>query len=637
MLNKVGWQASTGTADPPVSNREEPIIDLVEAFRVLRRRRALIAGILVLAISGAVIYLTTTPPRYTASSMLLFDIRKSEPFQQQGYPNVATDSAFVDSQVEVLKSESIARSVIGTLNLQSDPEFAPPEGGLSAAIRGYIQGILGAGTAPVEFDQLGRVVRILQKNLTIKRFGLTYVINIDYRSLDPNKAALISNAVAEAYIVGEFDSKYQAARRANSWLQDRLRELKDLAEKTELAVAEYKAKNTAVATDAPRLNEQQIADSSSQRRIVLQDLESSARTYRALHESLLNRIAEFTEQQSFPATEARVVSSASTPLEKSEPMAVIVLGVASVLGLVGGLGAAFAREYLDGSFRSSRQVEKEIGIDCLGILPTIAPARWRLPTVVPARWRLPKGRRNAGGGERGISPCAGAHRFVVGEPLSRFAETIRDLKVAVDTADLPRPNKVIGVTSARPHEGKSLVAANLGEMIALSGCKALLIDCELRNGGLTGQFAPTAKGGLLEVIAGRAAVKDLIWHDPSTDLHFLPAVKIPVEHDQVTKEELSPAVLFRRTQLTPAGLKTVLESVQDCYDYVILDLPPITPVADVKAISHLVDAFILVIEVGRTSQQAVIDALNAAPPVFEKLLGAVLNKAGPNELNRLAS
>jgi succinoglycan biosynthesis transport protein ExoP len=351
----------------------------------------------------------------------------------------------------------------------------------------------------------------------------------------------------------------------------------------------------------------------------------------------MNRIAEFTEQQSFPATEARVVSSASTPLEKSEPKALVALGVASVLGLVGGLGAAFAREYLDGSFRSSRQVEKEIGIDCLGILPTIAPARWQLPTVVPARWRRPKRRRNAGGGDRGISPCAGGHRFVVGEPLSRFAETIRDLKVAIDTADLPRPNKVIGVTSARPHEGKSLVAANLSEMIALSGCKALLIDCELRNGGLTGQFAPTAKGGVLEVIAGRATVKDLIWHDLSTDLHFLPAVKVPVEHDQVTKEELSPAALFRRTQLTPAGLKTLLESVQDGYDYVILDLPPITPVADVKAISHLVDAFILVIEFGRTSQQAVIDALNAAPPVFEKLLGAVLNKAGPNELKRLAS
>src|SRR5713101_6190227 len=111
MLNKVAWPKSTRAGDPRVANPEEPIIDLVEAFRGLRRQKVLIAGILVLAISGAVIYIATTPPRYTASSMLLFDVRKIEPFQQQGYPNAA-DSAYVDSQVEVLRSESIARSVV---------------------------------------------------------------------------------------------------------------------------------------------------------------------------------------------------------------------------------------------------------------------------------------------------------------------------------------------------------------------------------------------------------------------------------------------------------------------------------------------------------------------------------------------
>jgi capsular exopolysaccharide synthesis family protein len=628
-MHKVAWQKTTRAGDPQVAGAEEPLIDLGEAFRVLRRRRVLVASILALAVSGAVVYLAMTPARYTASSMLLFDVRKNEPFQQQGYPNAAADSAFVDSEVEVLKSENLARSVVGTLSLQFDPEFAP-SAGFSAAIQGFMEGIvkavLGTRQASTESDQFGRVVRMFQKNLTIKRTGLTYVVSIDYRALDPNQAARISNAVAEAYLVGELDSKYQAARRANVWLQDRINELKAQAEKTERAVAEYKAKNN-VDTSGPRPNEQQLADASSQRRITLKDLESSAQTYRALHDAVLQRVTEFTQQQSFPATEARVVSPASPPLEKSEPKGLIVLGVASILGLVGGFGAAFAREYLDRTFRSSKQVEREVGVECLGILPAIAPARWRLP-----KWG-----RDVASGERIISASMERHRFVVGEPLSRFAETIRGLKVAADTVDLHRSNKVIGITSARPHEGKSLLAANLSEMIALSGCKVLLIDCELRNGGLTGQLAPKAKGGLLEVVAGRAAVNDFIWHDPITNLHFLPAVKLAGERDQNTQGQLSPAALFQRTQLTPMGLKALLESVQDSYDYVILDLPPITPVADVKAISHLIDAFILVIEFGRTSQQAVIDALNAAPTVCEKLLGAVLNNADPNELRRLAS
>lgn len=629
MLNKAAWQKMTRAGDPPVARAEEPLIDLVEVFRVLRRRRVLIASIFALAVSGAVVYLAITPARYTASLMLLFDIRKNEPFQQQGYPNAAADSAFVDSQVEVLKSENLARSVVRTLSLQSDPEFAP-SGGVLAAIQRVMEWIveaaLGRGGTSTESDQFARVVRLLQKNLTIKRTGLTYIVSIDYRSLDPNKAARISNAAADAYLVGELDSKHQAVRRANVWLQDRINELKAQAEKTERSVAEYKATNN-VDTSGSRLNEQQLADASSQRRIILKNLESSAQTYRALQEALLQRVTEFTQQQSFPVTEARVVSMASPPLEKSEPKALIVLGVASVLGLVGGFGAAFAREYLDRTFRSPKQVERELGVECLGILPAIAPARWRLP-----KWR-----RNVASGERIISTSIERHRFVVGDPHSRFAETIRDVKVAADTADLHRSAKVIGITSARPREGKSLLAANLSEMIALSGCNVLLIDCELRNGGLTGQFAPKAKGGLSEIVAGRAAVNDFLWRDAITNLHFLPAVKPAGGLDQITKEQLSPAALFQRGQLAPMGLKGLLESVQDNYDYVILDLPPIMPVADVKAISHLIDAFILVIEFGRTSQQSVIDALNAAPTVREKLLGTVLNKADPDELRRLAS
>jgi uncharacterized protein involved in exopolysaccharide biosynthesis len=155
MLNRLAWR-STRTGDPQAPNPE--LIDLAEAFRVLRRRRLSIAGTLVLAISGALVYLAMTPPRYTASSMLLFDIRKVEPFQQQGSTNVAADSAFVDSQAEVLKSDNIARSVITKLKLLSDPEFAQQEGGLIATIQKLVQhgfhAILGADGISVGADSV---------------------------------------------------------------------------------------------------------------------------------------------------------------------------------------------------------------------------------------------------------------------------------------------------------------------------------------------------------------------------------------------------------------------------------------------------------------------------------------------------
>src|SRR5258708_17590791 len=229
MLNKVAWQKTTRAGDAQVAGAEEPLIVLVEGFWVLGGRRVLVASILALAVSGAVVLLATTPARYTASSMLLFDVRKNEPFQQQGYPNAAADSAFVDSEVEVLKSENLARSVVRTLSLQSDPEFAP-SAGFAAAIQGFLEGIveavLGTSRNSTESDQFGRVVRLFQKNLTIKRTGLTYVVSIDYRSLDPNKAAWISNPAAKADLVGALEPKYQAERRANIRLQDRINECK---------------------------------------------------------------------------------------------------------------------------------------------------------------------------------------------------------------------------------------------------------------------------------------------------------------------------------------------------------------------------------------------------------------------------
>jgi uncharacterized protein involved in exopolysaccharide biosynthesis/Mrp family chromosome partitioning ATPase len=628
-----------GAAEPRPASPEEERIDLYEVFRLLRRQKRLIATILGFSILGGLIYLVITPAHYTASSMLLFDVRKSVPFQQQGYGNEAADSAYVDSQVEVLKSDDIARSVVKRLNLLADPEFSPPPGLLSMVING-VRRIFGAGPASTEADQLARAVRKLQANLTIKRTGLTYVVSIDYRSISPDKAARIDNAVTDAYFDGQLDSKYRAAGRANAWLQDRIKELKIKAEATERAVADYKSNNSTVDTDGRPLNEQEIATLSTQRRVLLKDLESSAQTYRALHQSLLQRVTEFTQQQSFPTTDARVVSEATPPLEKSDPKGLLVLGAATLLGLVGGLGAGFAREYFDKSIRTSSQLQNALGVECISVLPAIVPGppldeadpllRW-MPqrpyggddanTTANARGQKPRP-PTASSGDRSIGATGDLFRFVVDDPFSRFAETIRSLQITVELAGLDGRKKVIGVTSSQPREGKSLVAGNLSEMLALSGNRVLLIDCQTRNRELTQKLTPQAKAGLLYAMADVDALDELIWRDPSTKLDFLP---------------MDPQSSLDRPigAVSASKMQALLAAVQDRYDYIMIDLPALTPVSDVKAISNLIDHFIFVVEWGRTSQGAVLNALDAAPLVYEKLLGAVLNKADIDAIKAL--
>ena len=96
--------------------------------------------------------------------------------------------------------------------------------------------------------------------MTVSRVGMTYVIEIGFKSIDPDRAAQIANAVADGFIVDQLEAKYQTIREATAWLQDRLNELRGQASAAERAVVEYKTKNNIVDTGGRLINEQQLAE-----------------------------------------------------------------------------------------------------------------------------------------------------------------------------------------------------------------------------------------------------------------------------------------------------------------------------------------------------------------------------------------
>src|SRR5580700_11729919 len=91
-------------------------------------------------------------------------------------------------------------------------------------------------------------IRVLRANLSVRRVGLTYVLEISYRSPDPAKASQIANAVADAYINDQLNTRYQAAKRASIWLQERIAELRNQSNVAARAVQDYKEKNNIVDT-----------------------------------------------------------------------------------------------------------------------------------------------------------------------------------------------------------------------------------------------------------------------------------------------------------------------------------------------------------------------------------------------------
>src|SRR6516162_2805534 len=738
--------AQTPAPGPDYASLEE-LFKIFTGF--LHRQYPVIVVVFLLTVALTAVYLFTTPPSFTAFAKLLIDTRKVQLFQQQSVLGEAPpDTWLIDSQVEVLQSENVALAVIKELHLTKDPQFLWPKVGLFSAIKGSVLGLVDSvlrlfqssstSTSDPEFALTRAAVERFQSQLMIARAGLTYIISVGFRTQDAQQAAKIANAVADAYIADQLEAKYQAALRAGTWMQDRIKELRVQATNAERAVEDFKTKNNIVAASGRLMNEQQLSElntslihsraltaetkakldrideilrsgvevpdatvtdslksevinklrsqyldysrqaaefsakygarhravidlgtrmqeirkvisdelnriaqtyrsdyeiakareesiskslaeivsvsqTTNQAQIVLRDLESRAQSSRQLHDSFLQRYMETVQQQSFPISEARVITRATPPLRPSNPRTLLVLMVGATGGVIAGFGLGLLRDIRDQVFRTNDQVASILHTDCIAMLP-------KVKRQVSSRSRQP--RTDYGGLEhRIIKRDQSLFWAVIDSPLSRFAESIRAIKIAADLHRSVKGSKVLAFTASLPNEGKSTAAMALAQSIASVGGRVLLLDADLRNPGLTRKLVPEAKVGLLEVLASEVKIEDALCVDPDTRLVFLPAV---VNERMAHSSEV----------LACESTRILFERLRQAYEYIIVDLPPLAPVVDVRAMTHLIDSFVFVIEWGRTKIDVVEHALRMAPGVYDNLLGVVLNKADLNLLGR---
>ena len=347
----------------------------------------------------------------------------------------------------------------------------------------------------------------------------------------------------------------------------------------------------------------------------LRALQSSANTYRSLYENFLQRYTQAVQDQSFPISEVQIVTRASPPLRKSHPKGIIVLGGAAMLGLAVGFALAFLRESLDGGLRMASEVRTALGVPCVGVLPAIKPRGTR------NRTRREQG--NAKAEDRIIRAMPPILRQAIVAPYTPFAETIRGLRVRLTKSrDRRRDIAVIGCLSALPGEGKTTVSANLATFLAQSGFRTLLVDLDLRRRSLSHILAPAASGGLVEVAGGRTPLASVLWRDPTSGLAFLPASGL-AQRTEVLSDRL----------LASPHVSALLRDVRSDFDYVIVDLPAMLPVAEAGAAADWMDGLFMVVEWGRTRAEIVQEGIVTAELDMQRFLGVVLNKADPSALH----
>ncbi len=742
--------APNGPLPPREADTEPGLLTLGNLRSIARRRALLIAGGVLLFLLIGFVYLLTTRSMYTSNASLYLDIQNAQMAEGNGTVTsvapLGLDDVNVNSQVVIMQSEKIAKKVIEDLGLKDLPEFSRSPsilgGYLSQAISAVKSALRFGQSAPVlAQDGVPRgVIESFARRLSVSRVDETFVISIGFTSEDPQRAADIANAVASAYLDEKLDARYDSVRRASTWMEGRLAELRQQAVVSDRLVQQYKSEHGIIDTNSgngqllsdtqltehsarlgeaqkdtaqkqarydqiqqmivsgnpdasvvdslasPVINElrQQYSQASQQesditrrygpdheaavkfRRkmedinaLILQELTRIAQVYRSdleaaksqeadlavtldqyttrsstiaqalvrlrelerdaqsdqnLYESFLDRYKSALQQQSFPITDARVLTAASPPRAKSSPKTVITLALSGIAGLALGLMLALGRELIDSAFRSPAQVERLLNGVCLGALPKLARNRThgpKRPRRQPADKNLPA--------PRYLETDLGVFQHTLKQPLSRFAETLRAVKLATDFAEVDNGVRVIGVVSSVPGEGKSTVAMNIAQLVAAAGNSVLIIDADLRSPTLTHDVTPRAQGGLLEYLLGTVPINDLVYSDQTKPLKFLPAAgktRVPHTSDLIGSSKMAD----------------LIKAARQTYDYVVVDLPPLAPVVDAKAVAGAIDGFVYVIEWGQTSVATVTDALHNAPSVRQKLIGFLLNKADMQSL-----
>jgi polysaccharide biosynthesis transport protein len=338
----------------------------------------------------------------------------------------------------------------------------------------------------------------------------------------------------------------------------------------------------------------QNAVTTNQASVRLRELERELEASRAVYQAFLTRARETGEQQSIDNTNARIISSATPPRDKSWPPRLLLLAVALVGGLGIGTGAGLMREYFDERIYSGRALQSVTGLPVLAAVPAL--------TQRAGRWSI--------GSVRARQRVAADTRAAAQSQTELLIAAMRRLRDALFEAGKPQRGHSLLVTSATPGEGRTTVALNLALTAAAGGWRVLLVDADIERATLSKTLDAAGNAGLLDLIEGRATLASVLLSDTDTELNVLPL-------GNATRPE----------SRNPNAHELAQKLGDPSFDLIIIDTGAVLANDYVRSFAEFADDLVLVVRAGGPKKNDMLAALDTLRLNARKLRGAVLTGA----------
>jgi tyrosine-protein kinase Etk/Wzc len=506
------------------------------------------------------------------------------------------------------------------------------------------------GKEPLTITKVSNVVAInrLRSAMNIKEVGKTGMLSLELTGPNKERIKETLDAISEAYLLQNVERRSAEAENSLEFLGKQLPKIKnkltgyeeklnayrlqsesvDLSIETqsvlqqsvaiEAKINELKAKEGEIATrftkehpvyqsllrqkaslaDQKAKLDSQIKELPETQQEILR-LMRDVEVTQQIYVGLLNKVQELRILKAGTVGSVRIIDKALVQPSPIKPKKALVAIIAALIGSMGAAGFVLLRALLNKGIESPDKLEEQ-GVAVYATVP-LSQKQLKVNKLLILKQRRAR---------KAKSELAPVPLLAQDDPTDLAIEALRSLRTSLHFAMMDADNKILMITGPSPEVGKSFVSANLGAVLAQTGQRVLVIDADMRKGHLHRYFQAASQPGLSAYLSGQSIKEDIIQSSFVDRLDFIPRGKAPPNPSELLMHE---------------RFKTLMDSLSDDYDLILVDTPPILAVTDAAIVGQLAGSSLLVTRFGLNSIKEVDAALTRFAQNKVEIKGAILN------------